>query len=174
MGWCGKLPNYADIIRSNQLVDVQNALMSWLAKGQDHIGEQFIKSNEVSTIYYFFLESSISDHKRIHGLFISSHDSRGRTFPFMIFTHDHRVQPLAAIGFFERQLQDLGLNWSDFSNSISNTFVEDMKENLKSLDVTAMFDGDMDSWIELHPDVFKSNFKIESTNHVIYRKLLVR
>lgn len=53
MGWCGKLPNYADIIRSNQLVDVQNALMSWLAKGQDHIGEQFIKSNEVSTIYYF-------------------------------------------------------------------------------------------------------------------------
>lgn len=174
LGWCGKVPLFPDYIQSEHFIDVQKSLMEWLMRGQDHIGEQFIKSESRFTIYYFFLESSISDHKRIHGLFISSHDSRGRSCPFLIFSHDPYLQPVDSFGLFQKQLNQLGLKWQDFFEKLEDDFYGKMQEILKSLDIAVMFEGDADRWIEIYPETFKSNFKIEATNHLIYRKLLIR
>lgn len=177
LGWVGKLPNYSDYIQSNHLFDVQRSLMNWLERGQDHIGEQLFKfssSEDEIYIYYFFLESYISDHKRIHGLFFSSRDSSGRKCPFIIFTHNHTVDPIENLNIFQDKLMELGFSWNMLSIKFSNNFFDSIQAPLSELSVSNGFSDNGDSWFELYPNVFKLNFKIESTNHVVYRKLLIR
>ncbi|QOW47022.1 MULTISPECIES: type VI secretion system-associated protein TagF [Acinetobacter] len=175
LGWCGKLPIYSDFIQSNHFRDVEQALMKWMMKGQDHIGEQFFQSYDTRfTLYYYFLESSITDHKRIQGIFFSSHDSRGRHFPFMIFTHQHQLQPTQALQYFDEQLKKMNLDWHLISEQLNADFLTQMQQHLAQIEVNEMFEGDKDLWLELYPQTFHHNFKIDSTNHVVYRKLLIR
>lgn len=177
IGWIGKLPNYADFIQSKNLGSIQRSLMNWLSRGQDHIGEQFIKTGQVDGqlyVYYFFLESFISDNKRIQGILFSSHDSRGRKCPFIIFSHNLNLQPVDMIFLFSEKLQALGLKWESLSTQLDETFLSSLVEPLSHLNSKTAYIEDMDSWYELYPKAFNLNFKIESTNHVIYRKLLIR
>ena len=175
LGWCGKLPIYSDFIQSSYFQDVQKALMKWMMNGQDHIGEQFIQSNNTQfSMYYYFLESSITDHKRIQGIFFSSQDSRGRRFPFMMFTHQHRIQPMQAMQYFQQQLHAMNVEWHAISEHLDADVLHHAQQHLAQINVNEMFEGDKDLWLELYPEALQNNFKIDSTNHVVYRKLLIR
>ena len=175
LGWCGKLPIYSDFIQSNHFVEVQKALMKWMLNGQEHIGEQFIQSENLQFhLYYFFLESSITDHKRLQGIFFSSRDSRGRIFPFMMFSHQHQLPPAEAIQHFDEQLQSMGLDWKDISKHLDADLLKNMQQHLAEIEIGKMYEGDKDLWLELYPEAFKNNFKIDFANHVVYRKLLIR
>lgn len=177
VGWIGKLPNYADFIQSKNLGSIQRSLMNWLSRGQNHIGEQFVKSGQIdgqTYVYYFFLESFISDNKRIQGVLFSSRDSRGRNCPFIIFSHNLNLQPVELLPIFSQQLDQLGFSWSVLSNHLDDVFLTNMMEPLSNLNSRTVYIENMDSWYEMYPKAFDLNFKIESTNHVVYRKLLIR
>lgn len=177
LGWIGKLPNYSDFIQSGNFISVQRSLMSWLTRGQDHIGEQFFKLNNSESnvyIYYFFVESSISDHKRIHGLFFSSRDSRGRNCPFIIFSHNHTASAAQILPKLNEKLQELGFNWDMLSSNLDNNFIDSIFTKLSEVDSEVGFIENYDTWYELYPKFCDLNFKVETTNHVLFRKLLIR
>lgn len=177
LGWIGKLPNYSDFIQSGNFISVQRSLMSWLTRGQDHIGEQLFKLNNSHSdvfIYYFFVESSISDHKRIHGFFFSSRDSLGRSCPFIIFSHQHTVSAIDMIPKLNTKLEELGFNWNMLSSKLGDNFIASILDKLSAVDLDIGFIENYDTWYELYPEFCNLNFKVETTNHVLFRKLLIR
>lgn len=82
--WYGKLPNQPEFLSANTDTSLQKLLQTWITAGQNHVGQALMGRSSATTLYaYGFLLQHDTPAPKM-GLFLTSHDSVGRNFPFIL------------------------------------------------------------------------------------------
>lgn len=171
IGWCGKLPTNPDFIQSHVFPEIEHTLLNWIATGQNHIGEQLLAQPYEYNMphFYYFLNTSLTTHK-IRGLLFKSFDQRGRPCPFIFFTFDQEISlKNLFINFFEKfKIFNFNLNMLNVKLSQQDV----LEQLIKNKDHYGI--AQPDYWVELYPQYKNIELKVEKTNHIVFRKLILR
>lgn len=169
LSWFGKLPNHAEFISSKHNPNLENIFNSWIISGQNHIGQPLVASNDICNLYAYVFLLNIN-HEKIYGILLTSKDSKGRHYPFVI-THRH---PNFEIEIFINQVKDcfekldfkfsehyLGFNEHIFFNNLTEVLNKTLTLSLEQ-------------WVEFYPKPMQLTLSASDLTPILYRKLMQR
>ncbi|OUY08259.1 TagF domain-containing protein [Acinetobacter populi] len=177
IGWCGKLPIQADFIQSNRFSNIEKNIMDWIIKGQNHLGEKLVKMNDsyIVNFYYFSNKNFSEEGKFVRGVLFNSRDQRGRICPFVMFCVDEKAPLKEIFLIFFQKLNDFKFKFSLLNSLlIDDQIFTNLMEAVPTLDLNGRILEPMDYWVELYPTFSGLELKVEKTNHIVYRKLMLK
>lgn len=174
--WYGKLPHQPEFLSSNTDNALQTLIQTWIVAGQNHIGAALLGNASLSNLYGygFLLQNHVISPKL--GVLLTSQDSLGRNFPFIII-QDATIPLelfLAEIkNFFTAQAIDLSQYYSSLN---THQFFNQLEHVLADLQAVHTYHAQnkMDYWIECYPNASHLKLSVEKLTPILYRKLMLR
>lgn len=156
IGCFGKLPIYADFIKSRSENNELNLFDKWIQEGIHFAKtklEQDFKEHYSRSLYYNFIFQPKSSDKSIVGTLFPGMDESGRSFPFVIFIPTDKYEINSHLGTFISYLHDT------FFTNASNI----AKNGWTGLDLNTFLKKYFDKEILLYVD---KRYKEEYNNYI--------
>lgn len=101
------------------------ALIAWIERGQDHLGESMLRTYDHGLYAYFFIIDKPLLSMTIAGMFFKSRDRKSRTHPFVVF-HKHTEGEVGGmISGYRTLFEEIGFDVSTLSQALDNALLMD-------------------------------------------------
>lgn len=174
--WYGKLPTQPEFLSTNTDIHLQKLLQTWISTGQNHIGQSLVSNSLSNPLYGYGMLLQTSYYLPKVGILLTSHDSVGRSFPFIMLQDitipaEQFFQQIQA--FFIQQ----DIDFTQFYPSVEPAvFFSHLQQNLADLYALHSYHNQtkVDYWIEFYPNINHLRLTSDKLTPILYRKLMLR